>query len=186
MTETACRNTFGPEATTAFTRANAALTITASSRIICATAIQPFLYFSMILVGMQLSKYLLQVARLKPIHHVGPVFIGLGVITDKKYLPITRLNFGRTQFEISSGVHTLGKLECTEQVTVNGIPKSCSDLWKIGNTLSGIYSVMGSDYVKTVYCDFARLPHEQGETINKDVIEHEILTNQQGQQPYRF
>ena len=50
------------------------------------------------------------------------------------------------------------------QVSVSaGMPKSCSDLWKIGHTLSGIYSVMGSDNVETVYCDFTRLPYEQGE-----------------------
>ncbi|EFX61590.1 hypothetical protein DAPPUDRAFT_18957, partial [Daphnia pulex] len=36
-----------------------------------------------------------------------------GVITDKTILPITRLNFGRTQLETSSGVHTLGRFECT-------------------------------------------------------------------------
>ncbi|EFX63162.1 hypothetical protein DAPPUDRAFT_17597, partial [Daphnia pulex] len=35
-----------------------------------------------------------------------------GAITDKNVLPITRLNFGRTQLETSSGVHTLGRFEC--------------------------------------------------------------------------
>ena len=99
--------------------------------------------------------------------------ITIGVITDKRHLPITRLNFGRTQFETSSGVHTLGRFECSGQVSVSGVPTSCSDLWKIGNTLSGIYSVMGSDYVETVYCDFTKLPYEQG-PINMNIQTIEI------------
>ncbi|EFX82526.1 hypothetical protein DAPPUDRAFT_27396, partial [Daphnia pulex] len=37
---------------------------------------------------------------------------GMSVITDKNVLPVTRLNFGRTQLETSSGVHTLGRFEC--------------------------------------------------------------------------
>ena len=90
----------------------------------------------------------------------------LGDITDKKYLPITRLNFGGTQLETSSGIYTLGKFECNGKVRINGIPKSCTDLWKIGHTLSGIYSVMGSDFVETVYCDFAQLPLEHGNNGN--------------------
>ena len=86
----------------------------------------------------------------------------IGVITDKTYLPITRLNFGRIQLETSSGIHTLGRFECGGQHSVSGMPTSCSDLWKIGNTLSGIYLVMGFDYVETVYCDFTKLSYEQG------------------------
>ena len=97
-----------------------------------------------------------------------------GVITDKSYLPVTRLNFGRTQLESSSGVHTLGRFECTGQVSVSGMPKSCTDLWKIGHTLSGIYSVMGSAYVETVYCDFAKLPNEQGRPSVKSNEQLEI------------
>ena len=69
-----------------------------------------------------------------------------GVIIDKIYLPITRLNFGKTQLVSSSGVHTLGRLECTGQVAVVGIPKSCADLWRIGHSLRGLYSVMGTEH----------------------------------------
>ncbi|EFX61896.1 hypothetical protein DAPPUDRAFT_120794, partial [Daphnia pulex] len=85
-----------------------------------------------------------------------------GVITDKEILPITRLNFGRTQLETSSGVHTLGRFECTGQVTVTGMPKSCEDLWRKGHTLSGLYSVMGTAMIETVYCDFTKLPSDPG------------------------
>jgi hypothetical protein len=83
-----------------------------------------------------------------------------GVITDKNVLPITRLNFGRTQLETSSGVHTLGRLVCT--LTFSGLPKSCEDLWLIGHTLSGFYSVMGSAMMESVYCDFTKLPDDAG------------------------
>ena len=85
-----------------------------------------------------------------------------GVITDKNILPITRLNFGRTQLATSSGVHTLGRFECSGQVAVTGMPKSCEDLWKIGHHLNGLYSVMGSEMVESVYCDFTKLPSDAG------------------------
>lgn len=93
-----------------------------------------------------------------------------GVITDKTVLPITRLNFGRTQLESSSGVHTLGRLECTGQVAVNGIPKSCQDLWRIGYTLSGMYNVMGTTMVESVYCDFTKMPNDSGINVLIDSI----------------
>ncbi|KAK4011386.1 hypothetical protein OUZ56_020500 [Daphnia magna] len=85
-----------------------------------------------------------------------------GVVTKKEVLPITKLNFGRTQLETSSGVHTLGPFECTGQVAVNRMPSSCEDLWKTGHTLSGLYSLMGVSMVESVYCDFSKLPHESG------------------------
>jgi hypothetical protein len=86
----------------------------------------------------------------------------LGTITDKNLLPITRLNFGRTQLETSSGVHTLGRFECTGQVAVSGMPSSCEDLWRMGHTLSGLYSVVGTKMVESVYCDFTKLPADTG------------------------
>ncbi|EFX87112.1 hypothetical protein DAPPUDRAFT_312655 [Daphnia pulex] len=52
-----------------------------------------------------------------------------GVIADKEVLPVTRLNYGRTQLETSSGIHQLGRFECTGQVAVTGMPTSCEDLW---------------------------------------------------------
>ncbi|XP_046645806.1 uncharacterized protein LOC124336158 isoform X2 [Daphnia pulicaria] len=76
-----------------------------------------------------------------------------GVIRDKKLLPVTGLNFGRTQLKTSSGVHTLGSFECSGQGIV--MPTSCEDLWRTGHSLSGIYLVMGfSAMVETVFCDF--------------------------------
>jgi hypothetical protein len=83
-----------------------------------------------------------------------------GVITDKNVLPVTRLNFGQTQLETSSGVHTLGQLVCT--ATFSGLPKSCQDLRLIGHTLNGFYSVMGSAKMESVYCDFTKLSGDEG------------------------
>ena len=59
-------------------------------------------------------------------------------------------------------MHTLGRLECTGKAAISGkMPSSCADLWILGHTLSGLYSVMGTDMVETVYCDFAKLPGDQ-------------------------
>jgi hypothetical protein len=85
-----------------------------------------------------------------------------GVIAVKNLLPITRLNFGRTILEGSSGQYTLGRLECSGQMAVTGMPKSCEDLWWIGHTLTGLYSVMGTTMVENVYCNFTKLPSDSG------------------------
>lgn len=75
-----------------------------------------------------------------------------GVVTKKASLPITQLNFG----QISTGVHTLGRFECSGDAIVTGFPTSCEDLLKIGHSVSGFYSVMGTKMVETVYCDFTK------------------------------
>ena len=93
-----------------------------------------------------------------------------GIINDKEILPITRLNFGRTQQSYSSGVHTLGRFECTGQVAVTGMPTSCADLWRIGHTLSGLYSVKGVQMVESVYCDFSKIPNEAGINLSLQFI----------------
>jgi hypothetical protein len=100
-----------------------------------------------------------------------------GVITDKNVLPVTRLNFGRTQLETSSGVHTLGRLVCTGLVTLTGLPKSCQDLWLIGHTLNGFYSVMGSAKMESVYCDFTKLPDDTGKCFRFSPIIQMQLSN---------
>jgi hypothetical protein len=47
-------------------------------------------------------------------------------------------------------------------VAINGLPSSCADLKLIGHTLSGIYSVMGSAKMESVFCDFTKLPDDAG------------------------
>jgi hypothetical protein len=59
-------------------------------------------------------------------------------------------------------VHTLGRFQCSGQVAVTGMPKSCEDLWNIGHSLNGLYSIMGSKMVESVYCDFTKLPSDAG------------------------
>ncbi|XP_046645852.1 uncharacterized protein LOC124336192 [Daphnia pulicaria] len=94
---------------------------------------------------------------------VAPVqLVDNGVITDKNVLPVTRLNFGRTQLETSSGIHTLGRLVCTGSVALTRMPTSCKDLWLIGHTLNGFYSIMGSTTMESVYCDFTKVPGDDG------------------------
>ena len=50
-------------------------------------------------------------------------------------------------------------------VALSGIPSSCEDLGLIGHTLSGLYSVMGTEQVETVYCDFSKLPNEPSKLL---------------------
>ena len=58
----------------------------------------------------------------------------------------------------------------TGQTGVGGMPKSCTDLRRIGHSLSGLYSVMGEKQVESVYCDFTKLPTESGTyLINKSI-----------------
>ncbi len=47
-------------------------------------------------------------------------------------------------------------------VAFPGIPSSCADLKMIGHTLNGIFSVMGSVKMESVYCDFTKLPDDAG------------------------
>lgn len=89
-------------------------------------------------------------------------FLHKGEITKKEDLPVSRLNFGRTSPEASSGIHTLGKLKCSGQKVVDGMPTSCTELWQIGHVLSGLYLIRGVSQVETVYCDFSKLPTYQG------------------------
>ena len=80
------------------------------------------------------------------------------------------MNFGRTQLESSSGVHTLGRLECSGHVGVDGMPKSCEDLWRIGHTLRGFYSIMGEKMVESIYCDFTKLPGDAGKILPNNFL----------------
>ena len=93
-----------------------------------------------------------------------------GIITDKNVLPVTRLNFGRTQLTTSSGIHTLGRFECSGSVSLTGLPTSCKDLWLIGHTLNGFYSVQGDKMMESVYCDFTKLPDNAGIKIHFNKI----------------
>ena len=43
-------------------------------------------------------------------------------------------------------------------------PISCADLWRIGHSLSGLYSVMGEKQVESVYWDFTKLPTDSSKS----------------------
>ena len=88
------------------------------------------------------------------------IFIIEGVFSTKQDLPLTRLNFGGTSK--GSAQLTVGRFECNGKVNVVGMPASCEDLWKIGNTMSGLYSIVGNKKVQSVYCNFNKRPNEIG------------------------
>jgi len=92
-------------------------------------------------------------------------------------LPVSQLNFGRTSSTSSQGIHTLGRFECSGRPVLVGAPKSCNDLWTVGYNLNGIYlvnSTMGE--VKSVYCDFTKLPGEEGQEVDIGVVDVKSLT----------
>jgi hypothetical protein len=88
------------------------------------------------------------------------IFIIEGVFSTKQDLPLTRLNFGGTSK--GSAQLTVGRFECNGKVNVVGMPASCEDLLKIGNTMSGLYSIVGNKKVQSVYCNFNKRPNEIG------------------------
>ena len=45
------------------------------------------------------------------------------------------------------------------------IPSSCEDLQRAGHVASCFYSVIGAQFMETVYCNFTQQPHEKG-TLN--------------------
>jgi hypothetical protein len=55
-------------------------------------------------------------------------------------------------------------------VAINGLPSSCADLKMIGHIWSGIFSVMGSAKMESVYCDFTKLPDDEGKFFTFHVI----------------
>lgn len=86
---------------------------------------------------------------------------------DKSSLPVTRLNFGRILTQPASGRFTLSRLECYGRELMfdsTRPPTSCQDLWRIGHTISGYYSVQQSNVIETVYCDMTQVPG-QGKTV---------------------
>jgi hypothetical protein len=62
-------------------------------------------------------------------------------------------------------------------VAINGLPSSCGDLKMIGHTLNGIYSVMGSAKMESVYCDFTKIPDDAGKCFRFSPIIQLQLSN---------
>ena len=51
-------------------------------------------------------------------------------------------------------------------VSINGLPSSCADLKEIGHIWPGIYSVMGSSMMESVYCDFSKPLSDPSNDLN--------------------
>ena len=45
------------------------------------------------------------------------------------------------------------------------VPRSCADLKCKGETISGLYSIMGAKSVEMVYCDFSKATNDAGKLI---------------------
>lgn len=73
-----------------------------------------------------------------------------------------RVNFGRTIIPSAYGKHTLGRLECSGRSQINSMPESCDDLWQRGHTLNGFYLVKATNGMFGIYCDFDKMPGDQG------------------------
>jgi hypothetical protein len=50
-------------------------------------------------------------------------------------------------------------------VSINGLPSSCGDLKMIGHIWNGIYFVMGSSMMESIYCDFTKVPQDAGKFL---------------------
>ena len=93
-------------------------------------------------------------------------------------LPITRLNFGRSSSVSSLGVHSLGRFECFGEAALEGPPSSCTELWRVGQSANGIYSVVSDNSILSVYCDFSKLPGEEGDFfLSNSICECELMFN---------
>jgi hypothetical protein len=62
-------------------------------------------------------------------------------------------------------------------VSINGLPSSCGDLKMIGHIWSGFYSVMGLAKMESVYCDFTKLPDDEGKCFKFSPIIQLQLSN---------
>jgi hypothetical protein len=111
--------------------------------------------------------------------------IDSGMISVKELLPITKLYFGGMT-STSVAKHTVGKLECSGRSMTDGMPKSCRQLWLMGHTLSGFYTVMDEEnkVLKSVFCDMTRPNEAEGmiqigyEDIKKNPIHFTVQTKQ--------
>ena len=111
-----------------------------------------------------------------------------GLVTDKTLLPVTRLNFGRILTPPASGQHTLGRMQCFGRlVSAESRPSgSCEDLWRAGQTLSGLYPIQrpSSGGVETVFCDMTQVPGRESSTAVPNRKE-EFLTKRLEEQTHR-
>ncbi|XP_059351518.1 uncharacterized protein LOC130694059 isoform X2 [Daphnia carinata] len=80
-------------------------------------------------------------------------------ILSRDTVPYTRILFSNP-FK-GSGKHKVSRLRCHGKENTEAMPRSCEDLWRMGHTLNGIYSVRGDKQVETVFCQFDKRHNEQ-------------------------
>ncbi|XP_057373281.1 uncharacterized protein LOC130694148 isoform X2 [Daphnia carinata] len=79
--------------------------------------------------------------------------------SDQDTLPVTRVHFSNP-FK-GSGKQEVRRLFCSGKAETQPMPRSCDDLWRMGHTLNGIYSVRGAKQIETVFCQFDKRYVEQ-------------------------
>ena len=64
-------------------------------------------------------------------------------------------------------IHPTSSVDSNDKTAVAAaaMPKSCADLRYFGHAASGLYLIMGTDKVETVYCDFTALPSDPSKII---------------------
>ncbi|XP_057373186.1 uncharacterized protein LOC130694058 [Daphnia carinata] len=80
-------------------------------------------------------------------------------IDERDTVPYTRFRFSNP-FK-GSGKHKVSRLRCHGNAKTVAMPRSCDDLWRIGHTLNGIYSVRGDKQIETVFCQFDKRSNER-------------------------
>ena len=72
--------------------------------------------------------------------------------------------FFRTGSSKNNSNSTIQNIEATP-VAETGIPKSCADLRYMRHSANGLYLIMGTEKIETVYCDFSVLPSNASKII---------------------
>ena len=65
-----------------------------------------------------------------------------------------------SQFAIHPSSADTTKSKDKTAVAAAAMPKSCADLRYFGQTINGLYLIMGTDKVETVFCDFTAIPSD--------------------------
>ena len=65
-----------------------------------------------------------------------------------------------TANSIPSSVYSKNIIESKPDMVAAAMPKSCADLRYFGHTINGLYLIMATENVETVFCDFSLIPSD--------------------------
>jgi hypothetical protein len=65
----------------------------------------------------------------------------------------------------------IGYSEVKNKPTYFGMPTSCDNLKGAGHISSGFYSIKGSAMMESVFCDFTKLPSDEGKYFYHFIVE---------------